>query len=97
MIRARFGWEKDLAYLPTGSKNARLRLGRGGDGAGDSARTADVLIDIRAGRRYPWQTTNLGKSNNRRVVRASYDFLFRHQTPSEPRYRPTPEKKPWED
>jgi len=67
MLAKYFGWESTMPHLRTGSPHSRLRLAKG-----------YCLLEVRPGRKYPWETFTLGSIDNPGVAKASYDFLKRH-------------------
>lgn len=69
LLFERYNYQNGQGIIQTTSIHSRLKL------KGDL-----VYIEVRAGKKYPWQEIKLGKETNPGVVAASYDFLERHYT-----------------
>lgn len=54
-------------YFTTGSTNSRVHIHHG-----------RCFLEVRPGKKYPWERIMLGVEEHPRVVRATYDFLRRH-------------------
>lgn len=69
LLLEEYNYSQGAGIIRTSSTNSRLKIEKG-----------DVFLEIRAGRRYDWETIFLGKENHPKVVAATYDFLHRHYT-----------------
>lgn len=80
MLVGAFGWiPTKQRFVYTGNVNARLQLQQG---------VATILV--RAHKHDRWHAFLLGPQDELPVIRATWDFLRRHDTPSTPKPRRKP-------
>ena len=77
MLRLHFGVPRASGLIASGSTNAKLELADG-----------EVSVLVRAHKGDTWRRMRLGPEKNPAVVGAAWDFLTRHDTPSQRRRRP---------
>jgi hypothetical protein len=74
MLDECFGWDRGSGLVATGWSNSKLEVSRG-----------RVTILVRTDKEAEWMRYPLGDASSEAVAQASWDFLTRHDTPSNPK------------